>query len=81
MKPENFIEIRKVLTEKLIEWAKSEYHAEILIDTFIASLYASGWTEDQVLNLLEDTKNYFVNGFIRNRLIYEATAIKVNAGY
>lgn len=73
--------VRKVLVEKLIEWAKNEYHAEILIDIYLKSLEAMGWDEDDILSLLEDTKNYFVDGFIRDRLIYEATAIKVNAGY
>ena len=71
----------RTLVEKLMEWVKDEYHAEIIIDTTIAMLKAEGWEEDDYLRLLEQTRDYFVDGTIRDRLIYEITAIKVNGGY
>lgn len=74
-------EHRQVLIDKLIEWSKDEYHTEILIDTFLALLMCEGYDEDERLNLLECCADYFVDGHIRDRLIYEATAIKVNYGY
>jgi hypothetical protein len=42
---------------------------------------AAEWSGDDQLILLDQCRDYFVDGFIRERLIYEATAIRVNAGY
>ena len=74
-------QVRKALTDKLIEWAKDEHQAEIIIDCFLEFLDAAEWQEEEQLMILEQTRDYFVDGFIRNRLIYEITAIKVNGGY
>lgn len=69
------------LTEKLNEWGKSEELCEMVIDTYTTALKIDGWDEDQILKLLEDSVLLFPNGVIKSRLIYDATAIKVNAGY
>ena len=67
--------------EKLNEWGKSEELCEMVIDTYTTALTKEGWEEDDILCLLEQTADYFVDGVIRSRLKYEATAIKVNSGY
>ena len=75
------LQVRKALTDKLIEWAKDEHQAEVIIDCFLECLDAAEWQEEDQLIILEQTRDYFVDGFIRDRLIYEITAIKVNGGY
>ena len=74
-------QLRQMLTDKLIEWAKDEHQAEIIVDSFLAFMDAAEWSEDDQLLILDQCRDYFVDGFIRERLIYEATAIRVNAGY
>lgn len=72
--------LKTALLDKLDEWAKSEHQAEILIDSFLEYMRMDGWSEDDRLNLLEQAIECS-SGFIRDRLDYEATAIKVNYGY
>lgn len=75
------LQLRKALTDKLIEWAKDEYQAEIIVDSFLEFMDSSEWSEDEQLKVLDQCRDYFTDGFIRDRLIYEASAIRVNAGY
>lgn len=72
--------LKTALLEKLDEWAKTEHEAEILIDSFLEYMRTDGLTEDDRLNLLEQAIECS-SGFVRDRLNYEATAIKVNYGY
>jgi hypothetical protein len=74
-------QVRRALTDKLIEWAKDQHQAEIIIDCFIEFLDAAEWGEDEQLIILEQTRDYFVDGYIRDKLIYKITAIRVNSGY
>ena len=74
-------QLRQALTDKLIEWAKDEHQAEIIVDSFLEFMDAAEWSEDDQLIVLDQCRDYFVDGFIRERLIYEATSIRVNAGY
>jgi len=74
-------QLRQALTDKLIEWAKDEHQAEIIIDSFLEFMDAAEWSEDDQLIVLDQCRDYFVDGFIRERLICEATAIRVNSGY
>jgi hypothetical protein len=74
-------QLRQTLTDKLIEWAKDKYQSEIIVDSFLAFMDAAEWSEDDQLWVLDQCRDYFVDGFIREQLIYEATAIRVNAGY
>lgn len=80
MKTNNLLQLRVVLTDKLQEWAMSEHLAEIIIDTFLAFMTALEYSKDDQLKVLDDTKNYFVDGYIRNQLVIsEATKLKANA--
>jgi hypothetical protein len=74
-------QLRQALTDKLIEWAKDEHQTEIIVDSFLEFMDAAEWSEDDQLTVLDQCRDYFVDGFIRERLIYEATTIRVNAGY
>lgn len=74
-------QLRQALTDKLIEWAKDEHQAEIIVDSFLEFMDAGEWSEDDQLTVLDQCIDYFVEGFIRERLILEAAAIRVNVGY
>jgi len=74
-------QVRKALTDKLIEWAKDEHQAEIIIDCFIEFLDAAEWDTDEQLIILDHARDHFVDGFIRDKLVYAATAIRVSNGY
>jgi hypothetical protein len=69
------------LVEKLNEWGQSEHTIEIIVDCFLSAMKAEGANSDDQLKVLDDAINYFKEGPIKERLVYEATAIKVNYGY
>lgn len=69
------------LVDKLNEWGKSEELCEAIVDTYTTALIKEGWEEDDILRLIEQAADYFADGLIKDRLKYEAMAIKVNGGY
>lgn len=78
--------LEETLIEKLNEWATDKHIAEILVDTFLATMDAEEWDSDDKIKVLEEAKDYFKKGGGRNLFIYEVveyecTAIKVNEGY
>ena len=78
--------LKEVLVEKLEEWANDENTAEILVDTFLASMDAEERDSDEQLQVLDGAIVYFQNGgerklYITKVLKYEALAIRVNEGY
>jgi len=44
-------------------------------------LDAAEWDTDEQLIILDHARDHFVDGFIRDKLVYAATAIRVNNGY
>ena len=80
-KEKQLINLRDTLVEKLSELPHTKPVAEIIIDTFLSVMITLNFNEDDRLKVLEDCKDYFVDGDVRDQLIYEATAIKVNYGY
>ena len=78
--------LEETLIEKLNEWASNKHIAEVLVDTFLATMNAEGWDSDDKIKVLETTKDYFKKGTGRSLFIYEVVeyecmAIKVNEGY
>ena len=78
--------LEEVLIEKLNEWATNKHLAEILVDTFLATMDAEEWDSDDKMRVLETAKDYFRKGdgrglFIYEVVEYECMAIKVNEGY
>ena len=77
----------ETLIEKLNEEATDDKHlAEILVDTFLATMDAEEWDSDDKIKVLEKAKDYFKKGggkslFIYEVVDYECMAIKVNEGY
>ncbi len=61
-------QLRQTLTDKLIKWANDKYQADIVIDSFLAFMDATDWSDVDQLCVLNQCKNYFVDGYIRERL-------------
>lgn len=73
-----------LLIEKLDEWGKDKGIAEIIVDTFLATMDVEEWDSDDKIQVLETAKAYFkLNkpSFIYEVVDYECMAIKVNEGY
>jgi len=78
--------LEETLIEKLNEWATDKHIAEILVDTFLATMDAEEWDSDDKIKVLEEAEDYFKKGggrslFIYEVIKYECMAIKVNEGY
>ena len=75
--------LHETLIEKLNEWATDKGIAEILVDTFLATMNAEEWDSDDKIKVLEEAKDYFKSRslFIYEVVEYECMAIKVNEGY
>lgn len=77
----HIVHLREALVEKLIEFAADQHNAEIAIKCFTGFMRASEYCDDDILRVLDQSRDYFPDGPIRGQLIYEARAIRVNAGY
>lgn len=78
--------LEETLIEKLNEWASDKLRAEIVVDTFLATMDAEEWDSYDKIKVLEEAKDYFKKGggrslFIYEVIKYECMAIKVNEGY
>lgn len=63
--------LEETLIKKLNEWATDKHIAEVLVDTFLATMDAEEWDSDDKIKVLEEAKDYFKKGGGRNLFIYE----------
>lgn len=62
--------LEEILIEKLNEWATNKHIAEILVDTFLATMDVEEWDSDDKIKVLETAKDYFKKGGGRSLFIY-----------
>lgn len=81
--------VSNLLSEKINEWGKTDHLVEVIVDCFLSLMEMDGQYDiDDQITVLELTADRYKSEvgivhdpFIREVLMYHATAIKVNNGY